>query len=94
MNQHHLKTWPASFEAIVHGDKRAEFRQEDDKHFEVCDELVLSEWEPETQKYTGRSQVVVVMDVQRGPAWGIPVGYVMLTIKVLKRPDGHKSPCE
>ena len=92
--EHHLKIWPASFNAIVHGDKRAEFRR-NERNFEVGDVLVLHEFLPETYTYTHRSQQVVVMDVQRGPAWEIPVGYAMLTIKVLKRgSDGRDEiPC-
>ena len=47
------KTWPAYFEKVLSGEKRFEVRLAD---FE-CKEgdlLVLEEWDPETEEYTGR----------------------------------------
>ena len=47
------KIWPQYFEAVVSGKKKYELRLND---FEVeeGDILVLEEWDPKTEKYTGR----------------------------------------
>lgn len=47
------KIWPEDFEAVVSGRKKFEFRLAD---FSVQegDTLVLEEWNPATQQYTGR----------------------------------------
>lgn len=49
----HKKIWPEYFEAVASGKKKFELRLND---FEVNegDILVLEEWNPKTEKYTGR----------------------------------------
>ncbi len=47
------KVWPKYFQKIVDGDKTFELRLADFK-CERGDTLVLKEWDPETQQYTGR----------------------------------------
>jgi hypothetical protein len=49
---HTLKTWPTYYAAICDGRKRFELRR-DDRDFQVGDCLVLQEWEPDRQVYTG-----------------------------------------
>lgn len=48
------KVWPEYFEAIISSKKNFELRIND---FEVNegDVLLLEEWDPKTEKYTGRS---------------------------------------
>ena len=48
------KIWPEYFEAVVSGKKKYELRLND---FEVNegDTLLLEEWNPQTQEYTGRA---------------------------------------
>lgn len=50
---HELKIWPEYFLPVAHDLKRAELRVMDRPH-EVGDELVLREWNPESETYTGR----------------------------------------
>lgn len=76
----YLKCWPEPFQAVVDGTKRAEWRKEDGRPFEVGDVLTLSEWDPEKEAYTGRFQHVIVSHLVRGPEFGIPEGYVMMSI--------------
>ena len=47
------KTWPKYFELVLSGEKQFELRVND---FNVAkgDVLVLEEWDPATQQYTGR----------------------------------------
>ncbi|MDD5627126.1 MAG: NUDIX domain-containing protein [Patescibacteria group bacterium] len=47
------KTWPAYFEKIASGRKKFELRLADFK-IKEGDILLLAEWDPKTQKYTGR----------------------------------------
>ena len=48
------KVWPVYFEAIISGKKKYELRLND---FEINerDVLLLEEWDPKTQSYTGRA---------------------------------------
>lgn len=51
---HHLKTWPRYFYAVDRCQKRFELRL-DDRGFKLGDILILCEWNPATEKYTGQS---------------------------------------
>jgi Domain of unknown function (DUF3850) len=57
---HFLKCWPEFFEAIVSGRKRHDLRRSDDRSFSEGDQIVLQEFDPESQTYTGRAQKVRV----------------------------------
>lgn len=50
---HALKTWPEYYKAVASGDKNFEVRR-NDRPFKVGDNLLLQEWNPESQEYTGR----------------------------------------
>jgi hypothetical protein len=52
IREHELKTWPEFFRAIREGRKRHEVRA-NDRDFRVGDVLVLREYEPSTNRYTG-----------------------------------------
>jgi len=88
---HHLKCWPEPFQATLDGRKPCEWRK-DDRGFEVGDTVHLREWNPDTGQYTGRELWADVTDIQRGPAWGIPEGYVMMSIPLLRMP-AIPTPC-
>jgi hypothetical protein len=81
--RHELKTWPKEFHAVVDGVKTAEFRW-DDRGFAVGDTLLLCEWDTKTDKYTGRQECVVVTHLVFGNKFGIPSGYVMMSIRRLQ----------
>ncbi len=90
MTHHHLKTWPEHFSPIVSGEKTFELRREDDKKFEVGDKLTLNEYTMRHPAegfadgiYTGRSVLVRVTHVLRGPSqWGLTEGSVILSIRL------------
>ncbi len=48
------KLWPKYFDAVVSGKKKYELRV-NDFDIEEGDMLLLEEWDPETNTYTGRS---------------------------------------
>ena len=57
------KIWPKYFEKVSSGEKKFELRLAD-FDIEKGDTLVLREWDPETQDYTGREiekQVTMVL---------------------------------
>ena len=79
---HKLKTWPEPFKATWNEEKRYEFRV-NDRDFEVGHRLRLCEWDPEREKYTGSELIVQITYLQRGPDFGIPVGFVVLSLSVI-----------
>ena len=55
MNIHELKTWPTFFQDIISEKKTFEIRNRGrERDFQVGDVLLLKEWDPETEEYTGR----------------------------------------
>ncbi len=87
MTLHELKCWPGYFEAIKSGAKNFEVRR-DDRRFAVGDALLLREWDPDTQSYSGRELSRWVTYVMHGmgqvgvvgPARGISLHYVVLAL--------------
>ncbi len=77
---HELKTWPAPFEAIEAGTKHHEIRK-NDRLFVQGDLLQLREWDPSTEKYTGRERTVRVSYASYGGAWGLPEDICVLSIE-------------
>ena len=62
MATHELKIWPPYFEAVVSGKLRAQLRK-NDRNYQTGDVLVLMEWNPVSQEYTGRIVRVEVTHV-------------------------------
>lgn len=79
-NRHRLKTWPEYFQSVLSGAKPFEVRK-DDRGFAVGDFLILEEWEPNPEGYTGNVHVVQVTYVLRGGQFGVESGYVVLGIQ-------------
>lgn len=77
---HDLKTWPQPFGHILAGHKTFEIRKEDNRKFALGDTLLLREWDPHIKEYTGRALSRRVDYITRGPAWGIPLGTVVMAI--------------
>jgi hypothetical protein len=77
---HDLKTWPAEFAAVEAGVKRFEWRK-NDRGFEVGDVLRLQEYDPDREQHTHRETVVDVTYLLRGPLFGVPEGYVVMSIR-------------
>lgn len=59
MKIHELKTWPIYFDAIAEGVKTFEWRKNDRDYF-AGDFLILKEWSPDDEEYTGREIKVFV----------------------------------
>jgi len=75
---HELKIWPVHFDAVQNEGKRAEVRK-DDRDYQAGDRLVLREWDPANEAYTGRGLVTRTRHVLRD-APGLAPGFVVLSI--------------
>ncbi len=85
VREHELKCWPDPFEAIANGEKDWEFRQ-DDRGYRVGDALVLREWMPHIQAYTGRvlnARVIYILHA----GFGLTPGHVIMSLDVTARRD-------
>lgn len=78
MKTHDLKTWPNYFGAVMSGAKTFEARV-DDRGFDVGDRLMLREWEPFTEMYTGRELERYVTYILRDTEHVAP-GYCILAL--------------
>jgi len=87
---HDLKCWPEVFEATRFGIKRCEFRRDDrTPPFAAGQVLRLCEWDPVTERYTGDHILVGVLHVLRGPAFGIPEGFALMSVALMRMEHHH-----
>jgi len=88
MTVHELRCWPEFFAPLLSGEKTAELRY-NDRDYQVGDILLLREWEPKGEVYTGRECKRVVTHVLHGagtvgviaPLRGLSLKYVMLSLQ-------------
>lgn len=76
-NRHELKVWPACFAAVLAGTKPFDVRF-NDRNFEVGDALLLREYEPESEQYSGRTTERWVSYLLQGGSFGIEAGWCVL----------------
>jgi hypothetical protein len=76
---HHLKTWPEHFQEVKAGRKTFEARK-NDRDFQVGDVLILHEYTPENDEFTGDILFRQVPHMLAGPSFGIEEGYVVLSM--------------
>lgn len=80
MAEHKLKTWPSYFEAIRTKKKTFEVRVHD-RDFAVDHKLVLREYDPERNQYSGRTVTVKVTYFMPGGKFGIDPAYCVMGFK-------------
>ncbi len=51
---HHVKSWPQYFASIKEGQRTHDLRR-NDREFQVGDLMILAEFDPQAQKYTGET---------------------------------------
>jgi hypothetical protein len=56
--EHKVKSWPQFFEATLSGAKTHEVRRSTDRDYPVGDTLLMQEYDPTTETYSGRELVV------------------------------------
>lgn len=86
---HDLKTWPEPFAAVWSGAKSCEIRK-DDRGFDVGDALLLREYDPKTEAYSGRHVIADVTWLARGPDWGLPIGMCVMAISTYCGTNGSR----
>jgi len=67
MQAHVLKCWPEHYHPIVDGSKKCEVRIGSDRKYEEGDWIILREWDPQVQLYTGNTLPVRITHVLHGP---------------------------
>lgn len=78
---HKLKTWPEYFHQVFMGYKIFEVRK-NDRDFKVGDWLQLEEFDPKTEKYTGRNvsrRITYILKSSKD--FGIIDGFVVMAIQ-------------
>lgn len=79
---HRLKIWPEYFQAVVSGKKTFEVRY-NDRDFRINDTLILEEYEPHSNTFTGNTVKVRVSYIlygdDEGP-FGLASGYCIMGI--------------
>ncbi len=83
MKIHELKTWTKYFDLVADGKKSFEWRK-NDRTFQEGDLIYLREWDNEHASYTGRAQLVQIILIVSCPEFGMPEGYVIMEIKLVK----------
>lgn len=76
---HELKTWGKYFVEVKNGDKKFELRK-NDRDFKIGDYLLLREYNPNTEEYTGRELIKRIDYILEGGDFGLKEGYVILSI--------------
>lgn len=76
---HDLKTWPTPYDAVAAGLKPWELRL-NDRDYQVGDRLRLRRWVPVAESYSGEETTRQVAWLLKGPAFGLPEGYVIMSL--------------
>jgi hypothetical protein len=84
---HELKTIDPYFQALLDGDKTYEFRRKD-RPYEVGDRLVLKEYDPITDTYSGRE---VVRYISRVDSLEGDLNWLILNGIIMHKPTNNKG---
>lgn len=78
--KHNLKIQPELFSEVWEGRKKFEFCI-NDKNYQVGDDLLLLEFDPQTSTYTGRWIEVTITYKLEDEQWGLPQNFCILSIQ-------------
>lgn len=76
---HYLKTWPEFFQAVLEGRKTFEKRV-NDRDYAEGHTLVLQEFDPATQIYSGREVTKDCGFILHGPDFGVADGECIISL--------------
>lgn len=78
---HALKTWPEYYKAVASGEKTFEVRR-NDRPFKIGDKLLLQEYDPKKEQYTGRELERSITYILNGDSkFGMFNDFVVMAIK-------------
>jgi hypothetical protein len=85
---HVVKSWSMFFADILSGDRTSDIRL-NDRRYQAGDQMLLKEYDPVKQEYTGREQLVTITYMQQNKSNPCAIsrdalkdGYVVLSIKL------------
>lgn len=84
INEHELKIWPHFFKAVLDGSKKFEIRK-NDRNFKIGDKIILKEWDPKIEDYTGRSLSKWISFIVSDGNFGIEKDYCVMSVKSFKK---------
>jgi hypothetical protein len=91
---HALKTWPEFYAPIASGLKTFELRK-DDRPFTLGDTVLLQEYNPETEQYTGKELKFEIGFILRDAVkMGLKPGFCILGLISKEALQGAKPPKE
>lgn len=83
---HALKCWPEYFKALDNGTKSFELRK-DDRPFHTEDKIILQEYDPKTEKYTGEELTFRISYILRDASkFGLKPGFCILGLAIPTKP--------
>lgn len=85
MKTHELKCWPKFFWRLQDGTKLFEYR-ENDRNFQVGDQLLIHEYDPVIRQYCGNQLLFEITYILQHEM-NIPQGYCILSLKKLSLLD-------
>jgi Domain of unknown function (DUF3850) len=81
---HSLKTIQPHFTEVAKRSKKFEVRK-NDRNFKPRDLLILKEWKPMEQAYTGQEINCEVTSMLKGGQYGIAKEYCIMSIKIISK---------
>lgn len=85
---HEVKCWSKPFAAVKSGAKPWELRI-NDRDYRTGDTLIQREWSPDAKGYTGEQTAHRIGWMLHGPAFGLPDGYVIMTLEAALQEAGE-----
>lgn len=76
---HNLKTWPRYYQRMIAKEKGFEVRK-NDRDFQTGDQLILQEFDPVENKYTGDDRMFDVTYILHGGSFGIDPEFVVMSV--------------
>ncbi|TGE36869.1 DUF3850 domain-containing protein [Desulfosporosinus fructosivorans] len=82
VRKHYLKTHPEFFQDVKKRKKKFEIRF-NDRDYQTGEILILQEFDPKTDDYTGASDITVLVTYSLSGSPFLPDGYICMSINVL-----------
>jgi len=78
---HKIKSWPKEFQSVLDGDKRHKVRR-NDRNYQQGDYIILQEYNPKLEEYTGREIRAVIYNITQPGTFGLPNDICVFTFAI------------